>query len=216
MREYIEIKLNEDCKIDQIKDQRIIAFDYNFSKLKRTKYCGYPISIEDNILKINTQMYYEGIPLKKLNAGSKVAIFTNLKKDEFLGSGVVTNKYYINASIQNLKIEKRLELENCDLIKLHIKLNKEERIAFDLGCTPLSNDDKWIMYVNDNVFHYHRTATGIEVFRGEIINANNSSEDWLITEILASREWKTSLEEKEQLINSLIKYGINRRLKLFI
>lgn len=215
MREHTEIELNEDCDFDLIKDRRIIAFDYNFSKLNRTKYFGSLISIESNILKLNSQMYLEGIPLKEVNTGSNVAIFTNYRKEEFLGTGVVKSKYYIKSTKKNLKIQKSLDEDNCDLIKLNITLNKKERIAFDLGDTPLSNDDKWIMYVNDNVFHYHRTSTEIEVFRGEIINAKNSNEDWFITEILASREWKSSIEEKKQLISSLIKYGIKRRLELY-
>ena len=215
MREHTEIQLNEDCDLGLIKDRRIIAFDHNFSKLNRTKYYGSLISIENNILKLNSQMYIEGIPLNEVNTGSNVAIFTNYRKEEFLGTGVVKSKYYIKSTKNDFNIEKNLDENNCDLIKLSIKLNKEERIAFELGDTPLSNDDKWIMYVKNNVFHYHRTATGIEVFRGEILNAKNSNEDWMITEIFVSREWKSSMQEKRELISSIIKYGIKRRLKLY-
>ena len=215
MREHTEIELNEDFDLDLIKDRRIIAFDYNFSKLNRTKYYGSLISIENNILKLNSQMYIEGIPLSEVNTGSNVAIFTNYRKEEFLGTGVVKSKYYIKSTKNDFNIEKNLDENNCDLIKVSIKLNKEERTAFYLGETPLSNDDKWIMYVENNVFHYHRTATGIEVFRGEILNAKNSNEDWMITEIFVSREWKSSMQEKRELISSIIKYGIKRRLKLY-
>jgi len=215
LREHTEIELNEDCDFDLIKDRKVIAFDYNFSKLDRTKYLGNPISIENNILKLNTQMYYEGIPLKEVNTGSNVVIFTNSRKEIFLGTGVVKSKYFINSTKQNLKREKRLDEDNCDLILIDITLNKEERTAFALGDTPLSNDDKWVMYVSENIFHYHRVATGIEIFRGELINSNNSSDDWIIKEVLASREWKSSIEEKKQLISTLINFGIKRRLKLY-
>jgi len=215
LREHTEIELNEDCDFDLLKDRKIIAFDYDFSKLNRSKYYGNPISIENNILKLNTQMYYEGIPLKEVNTGSNVAIFTNSRKEEFLGRGIVKRKYFINSTIQDLKIEKVIDEDNSDLILLDIMLNKEERIAFDLGDTPLSNDDKWVMYVSENIFHYHRAATGIEVFRGELINTKHSNDDWRIKEILASREWNLSLEEKKQLISTLINYGIKRRLKLY-
>lgn len=215
MREHTEIELNEDCDFDQIKSRRVIAFDYNFSKLNRTKYYGNPISIENNILKLNTQMYYENIPLKEVNSGSNVAIFSNSRKEEFLGTGIVKTKYYINSTEQNLKIKKRLNEDNCDSIQLDIKLNKDERRAFDLGDIPLSNDDKWFMYVSENIFHYHRSATGIEVFRGELINTGQFNDKWVIKEIRASREWNSSIEEKKQLINTLINCGIKRRLKLY-
>lgn len=215
MRENTEIELNEDCDIDLIKDRKVIAFDYNFSKLNRTKYFGNPISIENNVLKLNTQMYYEGIPLKEVNTGSNVAIFNNYRKEEFLGTGVVKSKYYINTTKNNLKTEKRLTEDNCDLIPMDIVLNRAERIAFDLGDTPLSNDDKWVMYVSENEFHYHRTATGLEVFRGELIKTKHANNDWIIKEILASREWNSSIEEKKQLISNLIIFGIKRRLKLY-
>ena len=216
MKEFTTIKINQqvDFNPDDLLSKEFIHFDFSTSTNLISKYIGRPISMEDSILKLSTQMYYEGIPLSEMNTGSQVIIFKDRRKNECWTTGEVADKFYIKAKKQDWKIEEEVSTFNGDGIDLELNLNQREKYALELGETPLSMDDKWFIYCENNTCHFIRSWTGIEMFKGQIVLGDSISEEWKIKNIIASRSWDSSIDEKKKLVHELLEYGIKRKLKL--
>jgi len=215
LKEVTEIILDEINEINKILGMQRIAFDSIISKNPRTRYLGNPLSFENKVLKLNTQMYYENIPLKEMNSETEIKIYTNSRKEKILCSGIIKSKYYIKSKENDWKLEKQIDNESYDLLRVQIKLNEAERKAFELGEIPLSMDDKLFMYCSKDEFHYYNSWTGVEIFKGKLERSRTTKNEWKIKEIQSSKERKCNIDEKTNQITNLIKHGIKRKMKLF-
>ncbi len=175
MREITEIKLSDDLlnKKEELLQNRFIIFRQNSTDLSSIKSVGTYISLQKNILKLNTQMYYEHIPLSDMNKGTQVDFLNSFRNEDKLGQGVITAKYFIKATKEDWKIKNEISQTNSDEVLINFSINEIEKKALELGGTPLSMDDKWFYYCYDNAFHFYRSWTGTEVFKGKIIKSNS-------------------------------------------
>jgi len=216
VKEFTEIKIAEPLlqKQKEIFNKDFFHFDSKTSDLTYTKYIGTPISLESDILTLSTQMYFDNIPLSEMNTGVQIEFFNNSRKEEKLGEGIVISKYYQKAKREDWKISKEINNSNFKEIGINFNLNKNEKEALELGEIPLSMDDKWFLYCFNNEFHFYRSWTGIEMFKGTLIESNKEEGNWIVDKISVSKHWDPILGEQKAAIITLLKLGISRRLKI--
>ncbi|WP_338766921.1 hypothetical protein WAF17_04785 [Bernardetia sp. ABR2-2B] len=222
MREVIEMEITKflnDTTEKKILNTDLVSFDkkkLDISQFRHSKYLGTPFFLEKDILKLSTQMYYEGIPLSEMNKNTQVILYKRSReKLELLAEGTVRSKYYISAEEDDWGLEEALDSNNCDRLDVKIKITQKEKEMLELGIIPLSMDDKWFQYCKDNRFSFIRSWTGIEIFRGQILPSKTENE-WVLCNITSNKSFFMSMdkEEKENLLRDLIKYPISRKMKL--
>ncbi len=217
LKEFTEIQIGElkTKSQEELLREKYLSFDSLESDLPYSKYLGKPISLEKGILKLSTQMYYEKIPLSEMNKGTRIEFFSNSRKAESWGDGIVHRKYFVQAKKEDWKIKTAIDESNSTEIITNIKLNSKEKEVLEFGETPLSMDDKWFVYCSDNEFHFYRSWTGIEIFKGEMTKSTLDHGQWEINKVSVSNEWNVSLEEKKELIQDLLMGGIRRKLEVY-
>lgn len=110
-------------------------------------------------------------------------------------------------------MEKFLDTENFEVVNIEYEISLQEKEMLELGTLPLSMDDKWFQYCENNTFHFFRSWTGIEIFRGEIIQVDETK--WRIENVIASKEFKKNTQARISLLQDLLKYGIQRKMRLY-
>lgn len=216
MKEITEIKLSDDLlkRKDELLQNRFIIFRQTSTDSSSIKAIGVYISLQKNILRLSTQMYNERIPLCDMNKGTQVDFLNSFQNEDKLGQGMITAKYFIKATKEDWKIENEIGHTNSYEISIDISINEIEKEALELGGIPLSMDDKWFSYCHDNEFHFYRSLTGTEEFKGKIIKSNSKKGQWFITKIIIPKESCINEENKKDRIEQLLKYTIKNNFKL--
>ena len=217
MKEFTEIRIENVSEemMDKILQSKILGFDRNNSNTLRTRYLGRPISFEGNILILDTQMYYDNIPLKDMNSDTEVIIYKNSRKEIELARGIIYKKYYIQATENDWKSKKHpiiyLGSDNSLELKINLQLTEKEKEALELGEIPLSMDDRHFKFSRNNRFHVIYSWTSKEIYGGEITKIIDS-DMWLIDVVKISKEWVRNYNE-ENIVEG-IKLFIRRRMAL--
>jgi len=60
---------------------------------------------------------------------------------------------------------------------LDLSFSEEQYLKMQKGFIPKAMEDKWYIYFENDCLHFHRSWTGLEIFRAEIVKANDGGED---------------------------------------
>ena len=191
----------------------LLPFDDKTKDFRFPYAIGRPVTINNGVLKLSTQMYYEGIPLSVMNTGVHVEFYKDYRKKEKFGEGTIASKYFVRAKKDDWKIEKEINNSKAVEVKVDLKLNKSEKAALELGILPLSMDDKWFGYCQENEFHFYRSWTGIEMIKGKLIRSDSNENEWSIHQVYLSREWYKVSKGVKDPITDLLKSLISLNLK---
>lgn len=213
MREETTIRISQTSNIDteDFLNAEYIYFDQLDSESKLARYLGKPLSIESDQLSIKTQIHLETALRVEIRTGSQVLLYKDWHKNMVWANGEISSIKLIPTRREDWKITQEIEPSHSDELTVDINLNQQEKEALELGLIPGSMDDKWFIYCQNNTFHFIRSWSGIEIFRGKFIRDANSS-GWKIRNILASKEWRGELASKKGTIERMLNFHIQRRL----
>ena len=79
-------------------------------------------------------------------------------------------------------------MDNPHRIPVRLRFTREQYEKLTQGFNPETMEDKWFIYVEDDVIHFHRSWTGYETYRAELLPDKDGS--YVITEIFAERNAK--------------------------
>jgi len=91
-----------------------------------------------------------------------------------------------------------------------VSLTDQEKIWLAHGQVPLSMDDKWVSYVENDCIHFYRSWTGLEVFQADIEKVRG--DQWIINTVQMTNDVKHQVFCETSIFENLIK-GQIRRLK---
>ncbi len=172
MREFIKVTISNSIKpLDELaKEVKYWDFRYPDLTPDDSNFRGYTtasvvVSIEGNSILFETQDYYDRIPLKVANSGTKVSLYKRLT---FLADGVIEEKYYTK-TCKNHFAKIPLNDTNSSVVHLDFRFNALERQALLHGFSPLSMDDKLYVYTEDNRVHFYGSWEGDEIFSADLI-----------------------------------------------
>ena len=87
-------------------------------------------------------------------------------------------------------------------IELHRRFSREEYERLARGHIPESQDDRWFIYVEDDVVHIHRSWTGFSIFEIELAPSGDGHE---VKEAWANRDPEQGMDpEFDAVAGSLL------------
>lgn len=214
MKEFTEIEIvDSKVNINSILDvNKFLTFRFENEELKRF-IGGSPISkIDEKTIKFSTQGYYEEIPLSMVKSETKLELFDDWKKENKIGNGIIKKRYFEKAVKEDWKIEEEINPLNCKTHKVEITFSDEEKKCLEFGNNPLQMEDKWFSFMENNIIHFFRSWTGIEIFQAEILQIENNK--WMIKELRSTKDLKFILLNKKSIFKDLIKFQIERIEKI--
>lgn len=209
MKEYTSIEItSSDLSLDEIINiDNFIHFKYLDNNHKIVQFSGRPIEVKDGAILFNTQTYYHRIPLSQGNEGTQVEVFADFRKTNKIADGLIKKKFYEPAIKSDWKIKSQIE-NSTRIIAADIPLNKSERQILVLGLKPLAMEDKWFIYVEDDVISCVRSWTGIEIYKAKIEQI--SEDKWQIKQVNVNSSFDVedefALDNFVSLITGQIKY----------
>jgi hypothetical protein len=106
-----------------------------------------------------------------------------------------------------MRKEETEPMDNPHRIPVRLRFTQEQFEKLTSGHNPEAMEDKWFIYVENNVIHCHRSWTGYETYRAELQFSNGN---YVITEILAERNAKkytnTDDERDAELFAKVLAY----------
>jgi hypothetical protein len=106
--------------------------------------------------------------------------------------------------VSKKKLEGIIPMDKPHRISALFRFSLEQYEKIKLGLEPQMMEDKWYVYLEDNIVHCHRSWTGYEVYRAEIKPGNDGTNEnaaYVITEIFAERneEKYTCTDDKKDI-----------------
>ncbi|MEO1260233.1 MAG: hypothetical protein AAFZ15_15665 [Bacteroidota bacterium] len=215
MKEYTEIEIvNSSIAIDSIIEmKKTLSFQFEGDIMRYKLPGGVPKSkTNTKTIKFSTQGYHGGIPLNEVKPGIKMELFEDWKRDKKVADGIMKKRYFEKVTKQDWEITEEINPADCNIHNVEIPLSNEEKDCLELGNIPINMDDKWFIYVEDNIIHFFRSWTGIEVFQAEIIYVEKDK--WIINELRFTKNPEFKWPNIKSLFENLIKYKILRVKKL--
>jgi len=214
MREYTEIKIiNSNYSNSEILNfkKRMVSFKFEEASL-RILAGGVAVREQNGNLIFETQGYYEGIPKSLGNKGTSIEIFKDWKREQKVADGIIQSKFFEKAAKGGWKIKQVLGDDNSKKVKLNMEFSQEEKELLEYGKRPRQMEDKWFVYMEDDVLHYFRSWTGIEIFRANLVQIED--EKWVINELFMASFEELSFFGKQSLFETLVNSQIKRLKKI--
>ncbi|MEO1451771.1 MAG: hypothetical protein AAFV07_19735 [Bacteroidota bacterium] len=216
MKEYTEIEIINAPQGVQalVAKEEILVFQFEEPALKRFL-GGYPERLKgENLVTFSTQGYSTNLSCKLPVSGTALEIVSDWKREQKVADGIVRKKYFEKATKEDWEIKQFINGEKYRTHKVNITLSGEEKDYLSYGNTPLDMDDKWFSYMENDIIHFFRSWTGIEVFRAEIVQLDQQT--WAIHEVhsIWDLEFMAGTNRKE-LSEILIKGQIQRMQHVF-
>lgn len=190
MTEFTEIKiLDTQLKVnDLLKPDSYWTFFFKDPALRRKWLGGNVVELlPDNVIKFQTQMYYEFVPLSQVNAGTSISLAQGRDRHKTI-AGEVINRHFEPATRASWKVETEIDAENSDSFQVNIQVSSADKALLYLGLTPIQMEDKWFSFVADHTIRYLRSWTGLEVFQAKFEQVD--ADQWVIRKLLVSKERK--------------------------
>jgi hypothetical protein len=210
MKEVIELKIEENESTRQLKSGDEIYFSPASSKALYNQ-IGVIKHLSGQLCVIDSQLFCEQVSYSVIGQGTKLNLYREFKKEELISIGSVTTRYFEQVKKGDWKIEKELASNTSKTVVSNIILSDKGKDFLVLGLKPLSMDDKWFLYFDNNILHGIRSWTGHEVFK---CHFNFHNTQWTINRVEISDDWLETLETKMSTIESLIKTRLSTMTKL--
>lgn len=217
MKEYTEIEIIDSLiNIDTILElKKYICFGFENNEFGLRFYGGRPrVKLNANTIKFLTQGYYEGVSLSEINLGTKLELRENRNRESKICDGIVKRRYFEKITKEDWKITDEINSLNCKVHQVEIELSSIEKECLEFGLSPLQMEDKWYSYVENNIIHYFRSWTGIEVFQSEILQLDNDK--WIIKELRVTKNVNINFQDEKLLFERLVKSQVKRVKKLIL
>lgn len=215
MKEYTEIKMvnSKYENPDFLEIENNLFFRFEDEALKMLV-GGRPIKIENENIVFETQGFYERIPKREANNGTKVEIFKDWRKEDKIGDGVIQKKYFTKAKKEDWKLEKELTENNSKEIKFDMTFTQEEKEILEMGNTPIQMEDKWFIFQEENKIRFFRSWTGIEFYKGELKIRNDKK--WEFNKFWIHLDNNEMDKEKEKsMFKRFLEVYLESRKKVF-
>jgi hypothetical protein len=89
------------------------------------------------------------------------------------------------------------------------EFTKEEMDLMQVGILPNQMEDKWFIYFDDNVLHFHRSWTGTEIFQLVFISVDSH---YVVESAIVNREPTQYNQQDDDFDIKLLDYLIDRLL----
>lgn len=214
LKEYTKIVLSNSIYSTPNKLELGQRFYFKFKneKLSRAFSVGVLTKIvNDKLIIFETQGYYDRIPLNKIEKGTELEIFETFKRVSKIADGLIESRYFEKATKDSWKITQRLDLENSIERPVHLEFSIQAKEYLTYGNTPISMDDKWFVYTENEDIHFFRSWTGIEVFQAKFIMQNDH---WIISTLIINSSKEVADFAKESLFKILMNASVKRMEKL--
>ncbi|NET33233.1 MAG: hypothetical protein F6K19_14635 [Cyanothece sp. SIO1E1] len=199
MKEYVELRVADTSELNRINS--LIGKQIHFSDTKKMKYGWYGRVeqwIDENILLLRTQLYYDGIKQSQLGPGLQLELYEDYKLSNRIGPASVRSRRYEPATKDSWKSEGELSKENSTLVPIEMEFSDEEKSLLELGMTPLQMEDKWFCYAEENCLSYYRSWTGLPWFRIQLSSIAEGR--WRVDEALVKADWDLNSEQKKNAL----------------
>ena len=199
MKEYVELRVADTRVLNRINS--LIGKQIHFSDTGKMKYGWYGRVeqwIDENILLLRTQLYYDGIKQSQFGPGLQVELYEDYKLSNRIGPASVRSRRYEPATKESWKREGVLSKENSTSVPIEMEFSVAEKSWLELGITPLQMEDKWFCYAEENWLHYYRSWTGIPWFRVQLSSISEGR--WRIGEALVKADWDLTAEQKKNAL----------------
>ena len=215
MREYTEIRITSVTEelTTAFSPQQWVSFRFaERSLLAFTTGMVEEIRAE-NIILFETQAYYEGVSLGSTQQGLPLELYKNRMTREKMADGILVDRYFKASQKSDFKFLKDRPTAECRQLDMQeLTLSTQEKYALELGLRPLSMDDKWVAYTEENTFYLHRSWTGIEMFRGEWVEKGN--DEWGIINAQVPVENPMNLPNEKEFYLNFVRNQIKWKSKL--
>lgn len=214
MREHTEIRISKsEYELSEILEvQESISFEFEDNVLSRKIVGGRPLEIHGESIVFETQGYYDGLSLSTLSEGTKVELFKSFRRTEKIADGIIERRYFVKANKKDWNIKEEIIREESNVLNIDLEFSEEEKEMLSYGCIPLSMDDKWFVYFENNVIHFFRSWTGVEIFQAEFIPSGNAN--WRIGDLIVNNDEKYNGINELSLFATLMNTRLRRMKKL--
>jgi hypothetical protein len=96
--------------------------------------------------------------------------------------------------------------EKKAIIRVERRFSATEVAGLRHGLIPEEMEDKWFIYCDDDVLHFHRSWTGFEIFR---VHLAPSGDEWEISSVEVNREFAQYEATDDEYDARLILYLID-------
>lgn len=209
MKEYTEIKIiTSTYQIAELLELKphLTFNDERYSRPQTLP--GWLLKEEDGLLIYETQGFYEGIPRRCANQGTKIELYEDWRRTNKIGDGLIIAKYFVKANRNDWKIEVELDESNSLVQPFYMEFSQKEKELLEYGNIPRQMEDKWFLYLENDVIHYLRSWTGIEIFKANLENTVN--DQWSIQTLHLNNHPDFSGVSRSNLFKDLVEYRINR------
>lgn len=162
MKEFTKVKILNPIKSlgELINEADYFKFGYEDPSINIWT-SGKPILIENDSILFSTQNYDENVPLSVANAGTKVTLYKDLRKTDYLAEGIIEQKYFTKATKNSFRTDEPLNSNNSVAVNCDLSFSSDEKEALVYGFTPLSQDDRWFYFTEgSNTVRFFRSWTG--------------------------------------------------------
>lgn len=214
MREYTEVKLSslEYELSDILEMKKGISIRLKDDPFSMPFLSGRPLEISKGNIVFETQWYYEGVTLDQINKGKQLELYEDFRKTKKIADGIIDERYFTKAKMTDWKIEEILVEDKSSRCIVDLEFSEEEKELLSYGNIPLRMEDKWFVYYQNDIIHFFRSWTGVEIFQAKFILSRNAS--WKILDLLVNTDEKFSGVNDPSLFTMLISSQLNRMKKL--
>ncbi|NRB46908.1 MAG: hypothetical protein HRU41_04495 [Saprospiraceae bacterium] len=199
MKEYVELTISDSSAKERINP--LVGKQIHFSDTGKMKY-GWSGKVQkwlsENILLLETQLYYDGIKMSQFGPGLQLGLYEDYKLSKKIGSVSVERRWYQAANKDSWKREGELSEDNSTSLVVELEFSNEEKSLLALGITPLQMEDKWFCYMEADRIYYYRSWTGIPWFQAKF--SSITRDRWRIVEALAKKDWDLDIEQKKKAL----------------
>jgi len=202
MKETLELEIISDqVPKDKITTERSLYYALTESPLDY-RYLGRIIASDKTKLKIDTFLFDQLVTHAQVGVGTSIFIANDDESSLPLSKAKVVKRYFSRVTKDDWETKEPITADKEELLDFEMTINEEQKAFFELGTYPLSMDHKWFMYCENDIFHFLRSWTGKEFFKGELVKIDQ--EQWRITAIKTDKTWQASKAEKLLYIQELI------------
>ncbi len=169
---------------------------------------GWLVKEDNGLLIYETQGYYEGIPLSQANQGTKIELYKDWRQKNKVGDGLIHAKYFVKAKRNDWKIKVELNESNSLILPFYMEFSQEEKELLEYGNIPQQMEDKWFSYLENNVIHFLRSWTGIEIFKANLESTANDR--WAIQTLHLNNDPESLGVSRSNLFKDLVELRIRR------
>jgi len=206
MKETLELEIISDqVPKEKIATGRSLYYAFTESPLDY-QYLGNIVKSDKTWLEIDTFLFDQLVTYSQVGVGTSIFIANDDESNLPLSKVKVIKRYFRRVTKDDWRIKEPLTPEKEEFVDFEMIINEEQKTFFELGTYPLSMDHKWFMYCESDVFHFLRSWTCREFFKGEFIKLNQ--EQWKITAVKTDKTWEASKVEKLLYIQELIEGNI--------